>query len=102
MTTQALVTDTDIFNKICIRIIKEQANIVGTLSWEEAGRVEGLKIIDRYAPKIQITGDPKKVINDLVESYVKLFGRLSREVSRESVIDLTSEIPAEDVPSSLK
>jgi len=92
----------DVFANICIRIIKEQANIVGDLSWKEAARVKGLTVIDRYAPKVKITGDPKKVIDDLVESYVKLFGRLSREVSRESVFDITADMPAGDIPSSLK
>jgi hypothetical protein len=68
----------------------------------EAKRVEGLSVIDMYTSKISITGDPKKVVNDLVESFVRLFGRLSRDVSRESVVDLTADIPPEDIPSSLK
>ena len=91
-----------IFSRISIRIIKEQENIIGPLAWDEAAKVEGLTVVSRTTPEVSFVGDPKKAINALVERYEKLFGRLSREVSREAVGDLTSEISAEDIPTSLR
>ena len=95
-------TAIDVFNQISIRIIKEQELIIGPLAWDEAGKVVGLTIIDRKAHKVSVTGDPKQVVNNLVARYEQLFGKLSREVSREAVSDLTADIPADDVPTSLK
>ena len=95
-------TAIDVFNQISIRIIKEQEAIIGPLAWTEAAKVSGLTVLDQKAHTVSVTGDPKKVINDLVARYEQLFGRLSREVSREAVVDLTADIPAEDIPTSLK
>ena len=95
-------TAINVFNQISIRIIKEQELIIGPLAWDEASKVEGLSVIDRKKAEVSVTGDPKAVINALVARYEQLFGRLSRDVSREAVVDLTADIPAEDVPSSLK
>ncbi len=95
-------TAIDIFNQISIRIIKEQEAIIGPLAWSEAAKVDGFSVVDQKASRVSITGEPKTVINALVARYEQLFGRLSREVSREAVIDLTADIPAEDIPSSIK
>ena len=100
--TTPITDNANPYVQICIRIIKEQANIIGTFSWDEAEKVKGLTVVDRAKESISITEDPKQVIDDLVERYVQLFGRLSRDVSRESVSDLTADIPDADIPSSLK
>ena len=95
-------TAINVFNQMSIRIIKEQEAIIGPLAWSEAAKVNGLKILDMVTPAVSIIGDPKEIVNSLVGRYEQLFGRLSREVSREAVIDLTNDIPADDIPSSLK
>ena len=95
-------TPVAVFNQIAIRIIKEQEGIIGPLAWAEVGKVAGLTVLDQKAHTVSVSGDPKEVINNLIARYEQLFGRLSREVSREAVVDLTADIPAEDVPSSLK
>ena len=91
-----------VFSQISIRIIKEQEAIIGPLAWSEAAKVQGLTILDTKTPAVTIVGDPKLIINNLVARYEKLFGRLSRDICREAVVDLTAEIPAEEIPSSLK
>ena len=96
------LTTARIFSQISIRIIKEQENIIGPLAWDEASKVEGLTIVSRTSPEVSFVGDPKAAINALVARYEKLFGRLSREVSRDAVVDLTSEISTEDIPQSLR
>jgi hypothetical protein len=91
-----------VFNQIAVRIIKEQESIIGPLAWDEAEKVEGLTLVNKKAHTVSVVGDPKKVIDSLVSRYEQLFGKLSRDVSREAVVDLISEIPKEEVPSSLK
>ena len=95
-------TTIDVFNKISLRIIMEQANIIGVLAWEEAKKVDGLTVVNQVTPEVAISGDPRSVINALVARYEKLFGKLSRDVCREAVVDLTADINKEDMPTSLK
>ncbi len=91
------------YNKLAVRIIKEQENVIGPLAWQEAGKVSGLKIISSKDGQIDIeSADAKDVINRLVTCYEKLFGKMSREVCREAVSDLTAEISPEELPDSLK
>ena len=91
-----------VFNQIAVRIVKEQEGIIGPLAWVEAGKVAGISAVDPQAHTLSIIGDPKDVINALVARYEQLFGKLSREVSREAVLDLVADLPAADIPSSLK
>lgn len=95
-------TAINVFNQIAVRIIKEQEGIIGPLAWVEAGKVKGLTSVDAKAHTVSVVGDPKEVIDALVARYEQLFGKLSREVSREAVADLTADIPKDDIPSSLK
>lgn len=102
MTTETIPTSNDVFAKICLRIILEQENMIGVLSWTEAERVSGLKVIDRQNRRIEITGEPRQVVNNLVETYEKLFGKLSREISRNCVLDIIEDMPKQDVPDDLR
>ncbi|MCE9585334.1 hypothetical protein K8Q94_01800 [Candidatus Nomurabacteria bacterium] len=92
----------NIFSQISFRIIMEQANIVGSLAWDEAFKVPGLHIINKQKGEFAFDGNAKDVLDNLVLQYEKLFGKLSHEVSRESVQDLIAELPEADIPSSLK
>ncbi len=93
---------TTIFNQISIRIIKEQEQIIGPLAWDEAAKVPGLNILNRKMSEVTLTGEPKVIIDALVARYERLFGKLSREVCKEAVADLTAGIPGDQVPPSLK
>lgn len=90
-----------IFEQISLRIIKEQALIIGPVAWAEAKKVAGLKVVDQIKGEIAIEGDTKDVINGLVNQYAKLFGRASNEVCKEAVQDLLAELPKEQIPSHL-
>ena len=96
-------TTLNVFNEISIRIIREQEAIIGPLAWAEASKVAGFEVIDANKKIVNIKAeDPREVVNALVARYEKLFGRLSRDVSRQAVSDLTADIPTEDIPTSLK
>ncbi len=94
-------TTLSIFTQISLRIIKEQEAIIGPLAWSEAAKVDGLSV-SKDLGQASVVGDPKTVINALVERYEKLFGKLSREICREAVTDLTADIPSDEIPATLK
>ena len=91
-----------IFEQIAVRIIKEQELIIGPLAWNEAGKVNGLKVIDAKAGTLALEGDVKAAIDDLVARYDRLFGRASHEVSREAAAALLADLKPGEVPMSLR
>ena len=90
------------FSQMAIRIIQAQAMVIGPLAWDEARKVSGFHIINQNKGDISFDGDAKEVLNRLVVRYEKLFGKLSDEVCREAVQDITAKMPQEEIPSSLK
>lgn len=92
----------DIFNKISLRIITEQEQIIGPIAWAEARKVPGFKVLDEKTMEISFDGDKKEVINKLVAQYEILFGKASHAVCHDAVQDIVAEMSPEDVPSSLK
>jgi hypothetical protein len=90
-------------SQIAVRIIKEQALIIGPLAWDEARKVSGLKIVDFKKQIIEISSDkPMSTIDNLIAQYERLFGKLSKEICIDSVQDLLAELPPESIPMSLK
>jgi hypothetical protein len=100
--TALTIDELNIFAKISLRIIKEQELVIGPLAWDEAAKVSGLHIIDKANGGFTFDGDAREVLNRLVAQYEHLFGKLSREVCKEAARDLITELPVDDVPSSLK
>ena len=90
-------------DQIALKIIKEQELIIGPLAWVEASKVSGIKIIDQKPGSISINnGDSKTVVDRLVSQYERLFGRASREVSREAAAPLLASLSPNEIPLSLK
>lgn len=85
-----------------LRIIKEQQLIMGPVAWDEASKVSGFNILDKDKGEVSFSGDPKDIINRLVNQYARLFGKASNEVCKESVQDLIAEIPKDQIPENLK
>lgn len=88
-------------NQLADKIIKEQALIIGPIAWEQAEKVTGLRI-DIAKHEVNIEGDAKEVLGKLVAQYEKLFGVASREVCRDAVRTLISQVPEEEIPAVLK
>lgn len=96
-------TTIQLHQKIVLRIIREQELVIGPLAWDEAKKVEGISVTDHIDAQITAEGSASKtVIDHLVDQYKKIFGKASEEVCKEAVRDLVAELPADDVPSSLK
>jgi hypothetical protein len=100
---EATITQEELtlFDKISIRIIKEQELIIGPVAWEEAKKVAGFHIADQATGQVTFDGDPKEILNRLVAQYSRLFGQVSKEVCKEAVQDLLADLPKGDVPDSL-
>ena len=88
-------------DQIATKIIKEQELIIGPVAWQEAGRVTGMQI-NRAAGSVSIQNGNPIVVDQLIERYEHLFGRASREASKEAVVSLVAELSPTEIPSSLK
>lgn len=94
----------DTFDRIAGRIIKEQELIIGPLAWDEASSVQQLRIVDRASGSVEIAAGAEhgKVIDELVNRYVDLFGRAARETCREAAVALVADLQPSEVPASLR
>lgn len=88
-------------DQLVTRIIEEQAQIIGPLAWEEAGKVVGLRI-DIGAHQASVQGNPREVLEKLVAQYEQLFGLASREVCRDAVRPFISQVPQDEIPAVLQ
>lgn len=77
--------------------------IIGPLAWEEAGKVTGLKVIDKSSGSVTLEGsDTRSVIDNLVKIYELFFGRASHEVCREAARPFLSKLSPAEIPLSLQ
>lgn len=90
----------DIYAQIVERIIKGQESIIGPIAVEQAEGVANLKL-DWAKHEVVISGDANKVVDELVEKYKALFGRVSVEVCREAAAPFLSKLPAGQMPKTL-
>jgi hypothetical protein len=91
---------TELYIQIAQKIIKEQETIIGPIALEQAMKVQGLDIGN--SNNIQIQGDAKKVLSDLVDQYVKLFGRASIEVCKEAIQEIKPAVAIDQLPDILR
>ncbi len=87
---------------VAIRIIQEQALVIGPMAWSEASKVEGLRIVNQSSAQITLEGDQKQIIDRLVAQYERLFGRASHEVCKEAVAGMLTQLREDEIPSSLR
>ncbi len=92
----------NVYTQISLRIIKEQELVIGPVAWQEARKVSGFKVAENNPDQVFFDGDPKDVLNRLVEQYSRLFGQVSTEVCKGAVQDLLAELPESDIPTNLQ
>lgn len=90
----------DVYAEIVERIIKQQESIIGPIAVEQAEHVHNLKL-DWAKKDISVTGDGAKVIDELVDKYKELFGKISVEVCREAAEPLIKKLPKGKLPKTL-
>ena len=92
----------NIYDQIAVKIIKEQELLMGPIAWYEAGKVVGLRILDRAKGTVSVEGDNEGlVIDNLVDRFGNLFGRAGREVCKEAASALVADLQPSQVPASL-
>lgn len=78
----------------------EQTKIIGlNIANMLAQNVHGLSL-GNEAP--QITGDPKTVLQELVDQYATIFGKASIMVSKEAIKKVNPSFAANELPDNLK
>ncbi|MCR4263193.1 MAG: hypothetical protein NUV98_00555 [Candidatus Roizmanbacteria bacterium] len=82
------------------QIIKAQQSVIGPIALDQARRVSGLTV--HTSNDIVITGNPKKILGELVDKYAEFFGQASVEVCKDAVREVTPPIPSSDLPDILK
>ena len=90
----------DPYTILVTRIIKEQQAIIGPIALDQAKKVSGLTVTS--VDDVQISGNKKEVLGNLVTQYSKLFGKASVAVCKEAFEPLADKIPPTDVPDILK
>ncbi|HSX23530.1 MAG TPA: hypothetical protein VLE74_00295 [Candidatus Saccharimonadales bacterium] len=90
-----------LFDQIAEKIIEQQESIIGPIAVEQAKQVKELKI-DWPQHTVDISGSPKVAIDELVEQYKVLFGQIAVETCKEAVSRYLAQLPANQLPESLK
>lgn len=91
----------DIYSQIILKIISEQQLVIGPVALEEAGRVGSIKINPNLS-QVEITGDGKKALAELIGQYEKLFGQASVEVCKQAAKGLIAQLPSSEIPDVLR
>ena len=91
----------DLYSQIASRIIERQETIIGPLAVEQARTVPDLTVNWANRTAILSRQDPE-IIDELVERYKQLFGRVSVEVCKDATARLVAQLPADKQPKSLR
>lgn len=90
-----------LFDQIVEKIIEQQENIIGPVAIEQAKQVKELTV-NWPEHDVDITGNPQKAIDDLIDQYKELFGQIAVQVSKEAVAGMLAQLPADQQPKSLQ
>ena len=88
-------------NLLIKSIIEKQSTIIGPLAIEQANKVVGVKVSADMG-SIQVDGDPRQVLNNLVIQYEKIFGLASVEVCKDAVREVQPTVPQKELPEILQ
>lgn len=90
-----------ILQTMAMRIIEEQELIIGPIAWDEAKKVQGMTV-EYNTRSVTLQQEDPATVDKLVAQYERLFGRASREVCKEAVRDIISEVPQDKLPAALR
>lgn len=83
-------------------IIEHQQMVMGPLALVQANKVSGLRASDGDNITVEIKGDVKAVLTELVKKYEEMFGRASIEVCRDAVKEVKPPVPPDELPEILQ
>lgn len=82
------------------RIIKEQQSIIGPVALDMAKKVSGINVAT--GDEVNLVGNKKEILDNLVKQYAKLFGQASVEICKEAFEPYADRIAPTEVPDILK
>ncbi len=91
----------EIFDQIAEKIIEQQEAIIGPVAVEQAKQVHELTV-NWPQHDVDIQGNPQQAIDELVEQYKELFGQIAVETCKEAAARYLAQLPADQLPNSLK
>ena len=83
-------------------IVERQRSIIGPLAVEQANKVSGLKVSGGDQVTVEVTGDPKNLLSQLVGRYEELFGITSVEVCKDAIKEVRPPVSPKDLPPILQ
>jgi hypothetical protein len=90
----------DKYKKAAENIINAQMMIIGPVAYDLARQVNGLYA--QNSKEVEIDGDPKLILTDLISTYQQLFGNVSVNVSKDAINDLRGTFGDDELPSLLR
>jgi hypothetical protein len=89
----------DIYEQLAETIVREQEKIIGPIAIEQARNVPGIEV-NWVSHQIHIEGDEKMKLEQLVDKYKDLFGKISVEVCKKAIHSL--HVPKDQLPTELQ
>jgi hypothetical protein len=84
-------------------IVKHQEMVIGPLAFVQANQVAGLSVSQTGSVTLTSKNtDTKKLLEQLVKEYEKLFGRASVEVCRDAVKEARADVSKDELPDILQ
>lgn len=90
----------DPYAQVVGRIIKEQQSIIGPVALDMAKKVSGINVAT--GDEVNLVGNKKEILDNLVKQYAKLFGQASVEICKEAFEPYADRIAPAEVPDILK
>lgn len=83
---------------IILKIVVEQELLMGPVAVDLAKNTPGIQLKDHT--DLNLNGDPKKILHNLIQGYQQVFGRTSIEVSKRAIKSMN--VSKDDLPEILK
>lgn len=91
----------DMYRSIVLEIVQGQEQIIGPIAVEQASSINGITL-NWDSKSVELSGDPKQIINNLIGSYKDLFGQISVEVCRQAAHKVSGKLSSDQLPSLLQ
>ncbi len=89
----------EVYEILAKAIIDEVNRIVGPVAIMQANTVKGLKATTK---KVQIKGDPIKIISNLIEAYKTIMGDVAITLAKRGAKAILEKNPGLKVPKELR
>ena len=90
----------DKYSSAALKIITTQELLIGPLARDLARKVPGLTF--NALNSVELIGDPKNILGNLVNQYYGIFGKTSIAVSKDALKPMSGSLSLDELPDILK